>query len=162
MTAILIILCSLVGVGLLLYIYDRFSYRDKTQKIDKSEKPVQDSLQRTVYEDSPQAEDVGFESEGGPEGGICCGLHLNCEKDSLSTSGAYEIEYYDDEELDRFAGRDPLDYNREEIEEFREILLTLLPVDIAGWSRSLQLRNINFPAEIREELLLIVSEARSK
>lgn len=90
----------------------------------------------------------------------CCGMHITCEKDSLLASVSKEIEYYDDEELDRFAGKDAADYTPDEIEEFRDILLSMRPDDIAGWARSLQLRQIKLPAEIRDELILIVSEAR--
>ena len=70
--------------------------------------------------------------------------------------------YYDDEELDAFKGREPDDYTSEEIDQFRDVLLTLLPQDIAGWGRSIQLRGINLPYEVREELLMIVAEARQK
>lgn len=88
-------------------------------------------------------------------------MHITCEKDSLLASVSPTIEYYDDEELDRFAGKDPEDYTDSEIEQFRDILLTLLPDDIAGWARSIQLRGIRLPSCVREELLMIVSEARA-
>ena len=42
------------------------------------------------------------------------------------------------------------------------MLLTLLPDDIAPWARSLQLRGIELPADVRDELLLIVSEERAR
>lgn len=90
----------------------------------------------------------------------CCGMHITCERDSLLASVSDGIEYYDDEELDRFKGRGPEEYDDEEIEEFRDVLLTLLPEDIAGWGRSIQLRGIQLPAPIKEELLMIVAEAR--
>ena len=89
-------------------------------------------------------------------------MHLTCEKDSLLVSIDEEIVYYDDEELDEFKGRSPEEYTSNEIEQFREVLLTLLPQDIAGWARSIQLRGISLPSEIREELLMIVAEARQK
>ncbi len=94
------------------------------------------------------------------EGSSCCGMHIVCEKDSLSTAASTEIVYYDDEELDIYANRPADAYTAEETEQFRDILLTLLPEDIAGWARSLQLRHIALPAEVNDELLLIVSEAR--
>lgn len=90
----------------------------------------------------------------------CCGMHITCEKDSLLASVSKEIEYYDDEEFDRFAGKDAADYTPDEIEEFRDILLSMRPDDIAGWARSLQLRQIKLPGEIRDELIMVVSEAR--
>ncbi len=69
-------------------------------------------------------------------------------------------EYFDDEELDRYAGRSADSYSDRETEEFREVLLTLLPDDVAPWARSIQLRGIELPEAVREELLLIVSESR--
>lgn len=91
---------------------------------------------------------------------VCCGMHITCEKDSLSTAASTEIIYYEDEELDAYANRSGEDYTQEETEQFRDILLTLLPEDIAGWARSLQLRHIPLPPEVSDELLLIVREAR--
>lgn len=91
----------------------------------------------------------------------CCGMHITCERDSLMSSLSDTIEYYDDEELDRFRGRTSDQYNADEIEEFRSVLLTLLPDDIAGWGRSIQLRGIELPAPVREELLMIVADIRA-
>ena len=93
-----------------------------------------------------------------PDG--CCGQHETCEKDSLLAAVSRKIEYYDDEELDRYRGRAADEYTQEEIEEFRDVLMTLLPQDVAGWSRSIQVREINLPTEIREELIMIVSDLR--
>lgn len=109
----------------------------------------------------------GMESDGhdadassAEDGEECCGMHITCEKDSLLASVSSSIEYYDDEELDRFRGVAPEDYSDDAVEEFRNVLLTLLPEDIAGWARSIQLRGIELPTPVRDELLLIVSEAR--
>lgn len=91
---------------------------------------------------------------------VCCGMHVTCERDSLLSAVSPAIEYFDDEELDQYRGRGAGDYSADESEQFRDILLTLLPDDIAPWARSLQLRGIELPADVRDELLLIVSEAR--
>lgn len=93
---------------------------------------------------------------------VCCGMHVTCEKDSLLPEMSREIEYFDDEELDAFRGREPESYTDEEIEQFRDVLLTLLPTDIAPWARSIQLRGITLPMAVREELLMIVAEERAK
>jgi len=90
----------------------------------------------------------------------CCGMHITCEKDSLLASVTEKIEYYDDEELDRYAGIEPDAYTEEQAEEFRDILLSMRPDDIAGWARSLQLRQIKLPQDVRDELIMIVAEAR--
>ena len=88
-------------------------------------------------------------------------MHVTCEKDSLLPEVSDKIEYFDDEELDAYAGRDADSYSDEEIEQFRDVLLTLLPSDIAPWARSIQLRGIVLPTAVRDELLMIVAEARA-
>lgn len=90
----------------------------------------------------------------------CCGEHQTCEKDSLLAAVSKQIEYYDDEELDRFIGHAAEDYSETEIEEFRDILYTCHNEEVAGWSRSLQLRGIELPNELKDELFLIIGERR--
>lgn len=92
----------------------------------------------------------------------CCGMHIVCEKDSLIKGISDEIVYYDDEELDAYKGLRPEEYTESQTEEFRDVLLTLLPDDIAGWARSLQLRGIALPKVVEEELLFLVAEERQK
>ena len=94
-----------------------------------------------------------------PEG--CCGEHLVCERETLLQTNA-KIEYYDDEELDTLAGIDPADFSPAQLNLFRDVFSTLQEADVPGWCRSLQLRNIALPPDIREEALLIVRERRAK
>ena len=90
----------------------------------------------------------------------CCGQHEVCEKESLLAAISKQIEYYNDEELDRFQGRSSDAYTTEEIDEFREILYTMQEVEVAGWVRSLQLRAVELPDELKDEVFLIVGERR--
>lgn len=90
----------------------------------------------------------------------CCGQHQICEKESLLAAVSKQIEYYDDEELDSFKGRSSDTYTSKEIEEFRDILYTMKEEEVAGWSRSLQLRGIELPDELKNEVFLIVGERR--
>ena len=90
----------------------------------------------------------------------CCGQHEVCEKDSLLAAVSKKIEYYDDEELDRFIGRAPEAYTGDEIEMFRDVFYTMQETDVAGWVRSLQLRGINLPDDIKDEVFLIIGERR--
>lgn len=133
MIVALYILIALVAVGAVLYALHR---NEPQQRQDENSKETVD-------------------------GEECCGMHATCEKDSLISAVSPEIVYYDDEELDRFRGRTPSDYTDSEIEEFRNVLLTLLPEDIAGWGRSIQLRGVTLPDCVREELIMIVRENRS-
>lgn len=90
----------------------------------------------------------------------CCGQHEVCEKDSLLAALSREIEYYNDEELDRFRGRSGSDYSEEECEEFREVFYTMRDDEVAGWVRSLQLRSLELPDDVKDEVLMVVGERR--
>lgn len=90
----------------------------------------------------------------------CCGQHAVCEKESL-LSTKIKPDYYDDEELDLLAKRDPESYTDEEIAQFQNVLYTMKDYDVAGWLKSLQLRQIELPSMVKEEALMIVSERRS-
>lgn len=162
MIAAAIILAILVVGGGLIYLLDRGGRRGAAKNAEAPS--AAGKSDESDMSDRSDMSDVSASGNGSGEGdsgdGVCCGMHITCEKDSLSTAASTEIVYYDDEELDDYAGRAPESYTREETEQFRDILLTLLPTDIAGWARSLQLRNIALPPEVSDELLLIVSEAR--
>lgn len=93
-----------------------------------------------------------------PEG--CCGEHLVCERETLLQTNA-RIEYYDDEELDALSGISPEDYTSAQHDAIREVFDTLRESDVPGWCRSIQLRNITLPPDIREDALMIVRERRA-
>lgn len=112
---------------------------------------IQKKIERGELEKAPEVVDVDSE---------CCGQHQICEKESLLAAVSKQIEYYDDEELDRFRGRPSDQYEEEEIEEFRDILYSMKDDEVAGWSRSLQLRGVELPDELKDELFLIVGERR--
>ena len=90
----------------------------------------------------------------------CCGQHEICEKESLLAAVSKKIEYYDDEELDRFRGLEGDEYEEDAVDEFREVLYTLQSEEVAGWLRSLQLRGVNLPDALKDEAFLIVGERR--
>lgn len=138
------ILLVLVVVGVCLYVGDRISAR-------KNQKEVGVNQKESGVNDDANAKD---------DEGECCGLHLVCEKDSLSPMSA-DVVYYDDEELDRFIGRDENSYSAEEVEEFRDVLMTLRPEDVAGWARSVTQRRLPLPPDVRDELLMLVNEQRN-
>lgn len=152
MKGALLIFAAMVAIGIVLYVADVAYYR----KRHRGGRP-----DGGADGDTDPVPDPGDNGAPAPadNGGICCGTHAVCEKTNLSPLTG-EIVYFDDEELDRFKGRAEDEYTPEEVEEFRDVLLTLLPQDVAGWSRSIQVRGITLPAEIRDELLIIVSELR--
>ncbi len=91
----------------------------------------------------------------------CCGAHEVCERDSLYANSADWV-YYDDEELDALSNVSPINFTPAQLEQLEHVFYTLAEKDVAGWLRSLQVRNIQLPIDLREEALLIVSERRSK
>lgn len=156
MKGAMVILAAMIVIGIILYLTDVFYYRKKHPEVNA--KPTEEEDGSAADKKEP----VGKQPEPAnptDEPEVCCGTHTVCEKTNLSPLTG-EIVYYDDEELDRFRGRQADEYSSEEIEEFRDVLMTLQPQDVAGWSRSIQVREITLPTEIREELLLIVSELR--
>jgi hypothetical protein len=89
----------------------------------------------------------------------CCGLHEVCELELSPDSGNPAIEYYDDDELDIFQGYASDAYSADEIEQFREILYTLWESDVPGWIHSLQMRGIDVPDNLKDEVLLILNDS---
>jgi len=142
------IVISLIGLGVVAAIAGYFR-----------NKKLQKMLERGEISEIPEAQEI-------PE--VCCGQHETCERDSLLAAVSKKIEYYDDEELDRFRGLEGDEYeeeadayDEEAVEEFSEVLYTLREVEVAGWLRSLQLRGINLPDALKDEAFLIIGERRT-
>ena len=110
-------------------------------------------VHRRQSADTPQATPNPADME-------CCGQHEVCEKESLLAALSKQIEYYNDEELDRFRGRRSDAYSSDETDEFRDVLYTMRSDEVAGWVRSLQLRGVELPDGVRDEVLMIVGERR--
>ena len=66
-----------------------------------------------------------------------------------------DIEYFDDEELDAFKGRTADGYSDEEAEQFREILYSMRQEEVKDWTRSLVLRGIELPDQVKDEVYLM-------
>ncbi len=134
------ILLSLVVLGIVAAILGYFR-----------NKKLQKMLERGEITEIPEPQEILEE---------CCGQHEVCERDSLLAAVSKSIEYYNDEELDRFKGVESDAYDESAVDEFREVLFTLREVEVAGWLRSLQLRGICLPDELKDEAFLIVGERR--
>ncbi|QIU92688.1 phospholipase [Bacteroides faecium] len=112
---------------------------------------LQKKIERGELDRMPEVKEVDTE---------CCGQHEVCERDSLLAAVSKKIEYYDDEELDQFIGREGNAYAEEETDMFRDVLYTTKDDEVAGWVRSLQLRGIELPDELKDEVFLIIGERR--
>ena len=135
----LLILAGFLGLGLLTLLL--MEWRERKRAKQTGDNPQSDHLVRVPVDDQ------------------CCGRHLVCERESLLTTKP-EIIYYDDEELDRLAGVNPDNYSEQDLSELNDVFSTLRPADVAGWLRSLQLRQIELPQALKEEALMIVAERR--
>jgi len=86
----------------------------------------------------------------------CDGSNRKCEQECMMEASVRPVEYYDDEELDCFRDRPAGEYADDEAEQFREILYTMRPDEVAGWNRSLALRGISLPNQVRDEVSLFL------
>lgn len=124
-----------VAVGLLCYAGENLRHHKHAAPQESAEAPQQEA--------------------GKSEPEVCCGLHAVCEK-IYPKNPDMKPDYYDDEELDRLAGKDPDTFTDDEIEEIRDVMLTLRPDDVAGWGKSIEMRGIRLPQALRDELLLLI------
>ena len=140
MTGALIILVVTLLTGLVLYLTHKPDQSGETNTVSNSEPGTAVSSGRSETDTDEE----------------CCGLHAVCEK---VMTGTEKPVYFDDEELDRFARREPSTYSPEEVEEFREVLYTLLPQDVYQWGASLTLREIALPNQLRDEWIMLSQDS---
>lgn len=150
-------LISFILLGALILI--AFEVRERKQAKQKTGGTTGDTAGQTDADTPTSAAAPTQPAPRVVEDGECCGQHLVCERETLLQTNAV-IEYYDDEELDTLSGIPADQYTPAQYKQMREVFDTLQEKDVPGWVRSLQLRNIELPADIREEALLIVRERR--
>ena len=86
----------------------------------------------------------------------CSGENDKCEQECTMEAALRPVEYFDDEELDAFKGRASDGYEDDEVEQFAYVLHTMQTEDVAPWMRSLTLRGINLPDELKDEVMLLL------
>lgn len=91
----------------------------------------------------------------------CAGTSAACEQECMMEAATQPIEYFDDEELDAYAGRSADSYTDQEADEFYNVMTTMQPAEVQAWGRSLNLRGIELPNQIKDEFTLLVSDAHS-
>ena len=87
----------------------------------------------------------------------CNGNDPRCEQECMMEAATKPIEYFDDEELDKFKERQSDSYTDDEAEMFREVLYTMKTEEVKDWCRSLTLRRVNLPDQVKDEVLLIIA-----
>lgn len=128
-----------------MWLIDRLFYHtDKAENLDETEE--------NDASDATPAQGCADEA---------CGIRSICPSEQILVSQCKrEVIYYDDEELDSFAGRDADGYTAEEEEQWRDVLYTLQPGDLLGWGQSIKHRGLIMPASIQAEFLQLAAENR--
>jgi hypothetical protein len=137
-----VLILSLIILGVIAAIAGSIRYARLHKKVERGELDKMPEVKMVT--------DCGADTCAVEEGGLC---ELDCILNSSK-----DIEYYDDEELDRFKGKDSDTYSEEDEEEFRNIFETMRPNDVPGWVRSLQLREIALPDGLKDEVFLVYNE----
>ena len=125
----LYIFIAMVVIGVILYIHDRL-----TRKPDEHREETPQPKQEECNDD-------------------CCGSHDVCPSEMMLKHLNDPAEYFDDEELDAFKGREASDYNDDELEQWRDVLYTLKHDELMAWERSIKKRGLQMPTIIKEELM---------
>ena len=141
----IVLLTILVVGGAIVWLIDRLFYHtDKAENLDETEE--------NDASDATPAQGCADEA---------CGIRSICPSEQILVSQCKrEVIYYDDEELDSFAGRDADGYTAEEEEQWRDVLYTLQPGDLLGWGQSIKHRGLIMPASIQAEFLQLAAENR--
>lgn len=130
MKPVLIILAAMVVVGLPLWLHNRWHRR---------------------HADGPREERDAVAPTGCAAD---CALQSVCPSQQLLTARCQaKIDYYDDEELDRFSGRTASQYSPDEVDQWREVLMTLQPREVLPWGQSIRARGLVMPTALRDEFL---------
>lgn len=130
-----ILIAAIVAIGIIAALTEIFSRRGKHAPQEVTEAPATCST--------------------------CNGTSDKCEQECMMEAATREIEYYDDEELDKYAGIKSADYTDDEAEDFAYVLDTMNPSDVAGWCRSLNLRGIELPDQIKDDVIMIIGDEHS-
>ena len=125
----LYIFIAMVVIGVILYIHDRLT-RKPDEHREKTPQPKQE--------------------EGNDD---CCGSQDVCPSEMMLKHLNDPAEYFDDEELDAFKGREASDYSDDELEQWRDVLYTLKHDELLAWERSIKKRGLQMPTIIKEELM---------
>ena len=86
----------------------------------------------------------------------CNGENDKCEQECMMEAATKPIEYFDDEELDAFKGHSSDSYTDEEVEQFSYVLNTMPQEEIRDWCRSLHLRGIEIPDQLKDEVYMMM------
>ncbi|MBR5085518.1 MAG: phospholipase [Muribaculaceae bacterium] len=137
------IFVAMVVIGVILYIHDRLTYKSGEREEGIGERG-EDTRKTSESQDDCSDE--------------CCGANDVCPSEMMLKHFNEPAEYYEDEELDDFRGRDANEYNDDELEQWRDVLYTLRHDELLSWERAIKKRGIALPDIIKEELISLANE----
>lgn len=138
----IVLLTILVVGGAIVWLIDRLFYRETAENSDETEE--------NASTEAVPAQGCADEA---------CGIRSICPSEQILAGECRdEIIYYDDEELDSFAGRQRDDYTPDEVEQWRDVLYTLQPGDLLAWGQSIKHRGLIMPTSIHAEFLQLAAE----
>lgn len=141
MKVALAIALFLVAVGFVLWLLDRMH-------------PVGSAKEEAAAPDeAPAATEEGEDCSA-----ECCAVNEVCPSELALKHAALPAEYFDDEELDRYRGREAGQYTPDEIEQWRDVLYTLKPSEIFAWEQSIKKRGLTLPEPLRDELIMLLAD----
>ena len=128
----LILIISIVALGIFAALYSTLSCRGRHDE----DEPVKAVPTCSTCDGTPAAK---------------------CEQDCMLEASTKPIEYFDDEELDAFKGKASDSYGDDEVEQFADVLYTMRQDEVAAWCRSLHLRGIELPDQLKDEVFALLS-----
>lgn len=108
-------------------------------------------IRRNPFDELPRKEKPGDCNE---QCGTCFDV---CSASKVLQTEMAENVDFDDSELDAFVGTKAEDYSDSQIEMFASILETLTQDETGKWIESLRRRNIELPAALRDEAIMIMN-----
>lgn len=79
-----------------------------------------------------------------------------CEQECMMEASTKPVEYFDDEELDAYRDRPSDQYTDDEAQQFADVMYTMRQNEVAAWCRSLHLRGIHLPNQIKDEAYMLI------
>lgn len=106
-------------------------------------------IRRNPYDELParKGEDCGDDCT------TCADL---CAASRVLDTQTAAPRYFNDDELDAFAGTADDAYSEEQVETFRNVFETVAPGDVAAWVESLRRRGIEIPQALKDEVLMLL------
>lgn len=114
--------------------------------------------QKAAKPSAPEQQEEVCENNNGGQ----CGVSCFCDDKALERINIEKPVYFDDEELDAYQGIAADEHTPEAIEAFSEVLYTMRPNEIADWLHSLEMRQLELPTPLKDEVVMLLSQSQEQ